>query len=251
MQLVAGILRRDRLQPKGPRDIAKLLADNDVAAASGWPVPQGLEQVKRLSAAHLADRDAVQAQSQRRADEIGQRGDTVLCAQCHQVGSGAPTLPRILDEDDADRSSWPPRQGAHSPASSCPLMRRRRRAHSGGRQPLLAGLCGFGSSPLRRRNRPGLKTATAGLRRRQVYRLARAYLLRGPAALASRRRGKPSNRSYPSDVRATATCRSSFLAVLSQPEHLAAQVEIVAQVFGRPLVDHPAALQRYRGIRQR
>jgi hypothetical protein len=46
-------------------------------------------------------------------------------------------------------------------------------------------------------------------------------------------------------------CRSSFLAVLSQPEHLAAQVEIVAQVFGRPLVDHPAALQRYRGIRQR
>ena len=42
-----------------------------------------------------------------------------------------------------------------------------------------------------------------------------------------------------------------FLAVLSQPEHLAAQVEIVAQVFGRPLVDHPAALQRYRGIRQR
>ena len=90
-----------------------------------------------------------------------------------------------------------------------------------------------------------------GLGRRQVYRLARAYLLRGPAALVSRRRGKPSNRSYASDVRATATCRSSFLAVLSQPEHLAAQVEIVAQVFGRPLVDHPAALQRYRGIRQR
>ena len=101
MQLVAGILRRDRL-PKGPRDIAKLLADNDVAAAPGWSVPQGLEQVKRLSAAHLADRDAVQAQSQRRADEIRQRGDTVLCAQCHQVGSGAPKLPRILDEDDAE-----------------------------------------------------------------------------------------------------------------------------------------------------
>jgi len=90
-----------------------------------------------------------------------------------------------------------------------------------------------------------------GLGRRQVYRLARAYLLRGPAALVSWRRGKPSNRSYASDVRATAMCRSSFLAVLSQPEHLAAQVEIVAQVFGRPLVDHPAALQRYRGIRQR
>jgi hypothetical protein len=57
--------------------------------------------------------------------------------------------------------------------------------------------------------------------------------------------------SYKPGVPTTAMCRSSFLAVLSQPEHLAAQVEIVAQVFGRPLVDHPAALQRYRGIRQR
>ena len=46
MQLVAGILRRERLQPKGPRAIAKLLADNDVAAAPGWPVPQDREQVK-------------------------------------------------------------------------------------------------------------------------------------------------------------------------------------------------------------
>ena len=67
------------------------------------------------------------------------------------------------------------------------------------------------------------------------------------------RRGQKS-RPRPSDKRGvptTAMCRSSFLAVLSQPEHLAAQVEIVAQVFGRPLVDHPAALQRYRGIRQR
>jgi len=45
-QLVAGIVRRERLQPKGARDVAKLLADNDVAAAPGWPVPQGLEQVK-------------------------------------------------------------------------------------------------------------------------------------------------------------------------------------------------------------
>jgi hypothetical protein len=93
MQLVAGILRRDRL-PKGPRDIAKLLADNDVAAAPGWSVPQGLEQVKRLSAAHLADRDAVQAQSQRRADEIGQRGDTVLCAQCWERSTEASAYPR-------------------------------------------------------------------------------------------------------------------------------------------------------------
>src|SRR3954469_22318058 len=39
--------------------------------------------------------------------------------------------------------------------------------------------------------------------------------------------------------------------VLSQPQHLSAQVEIVAQYPGRPLVDHPAALQRHRGVRQR
>src|SRR3954469_24390968 len=35
-----------------------------------------------------------------------------------------------------------------------------------------------------------------GLGRRQVLRLAKAFRQRGPAALASRRRGKPSNRSY-------------------------------------------------------
>src|SRR5258705_13652673 len=40
-----------------------------------------------------------------------------------------------------------------------------------------------------------------GLCRRQVFRLAKAFRLRGPAALASRRRGKPSNRCYPMAVR--------------------------------------------------
>src|SRR6201987_4370528 len=43
-----------------------------------------------------------------------------------------------------------------------------------------------------------------GLGRRQVYRLAKAYHHRGPAALVSRRRGRPSNRSYPADIRAAA-----------------------------------------------
>jgi hypothetical protein len=43
-----------------------------------------------------------------------------------------------------------------------------------------------------------------GLGRRQVYRLAKAYHHRGPSALVSRRRGRPSNRAYPADVRATA-----------------------------------------------
>jgi hypothetical protein len=39
------------------------------------------------------------------------------------------------------------------------------------------------------------------LGRRQVFRLAKAYAQRGPEALVSRRRGRPSNRSYPADLR--------------------------------------------------
>src|SRR3979490_2361186 len=44
-----------------------------------------------------------------------------------------------------------------------------------------------------------------GLGRRQVLRLAKAFRQRGPAALASHRRGKPSNRSYPGVLRAEVT----------------------------------------------
>lgn len=40
-----------------------------------------------------------------------------------------------------------------------------------------------------------------GLGRRQVLRLAKAYRLHGPAALVSRRRGQPSNRSHPAALR--------------------------------------------------
>ena len=40
-----------------------------------------------------------------------------------------------------------------------------------------------------------------GLGRRQVLRLAKAYRQRGPEALVSRRRGRPSNRSYPATLR--------------------------------------------------
>ena len=42
-----------------------------------------------------------------------------------------------------------------------------------------------------------------GLGRRQVLRLAKAYRLHGPTALVSRRRGQPSNRSYPAALRTT------------------------------------------------
>jgi Homeodomain-like domain len=40
-----------------------------------------------------------------------------------------------------------------------------------------------------------------GVGRRQVFRLAKAYRQRGPQALVSRRRGQPSNRSYPAALR--------------------------------------------------
>lgn len=42
------------------------------------------------------------------------------------------------------------------------------------------------------------------LTRRQVFRLAKCYRQDGPAALVSRRRGRPSNRSHPTAVRAEA-----------------------------------------------
>src|SRR5258708_33205586 len=41
-----------------------------------------------------------------------------------------------------------------------------------------------------------------GLGRRQVFRLAKAYGEHGPQALVARRRGKPSNRCYPTALRA-------------------------------------------------
>jgi hypothetical protein len=43
-----------------------------------------------------------------------------------------------------------------------------------------------------------------GLGRRQVFRLAKAYGQHGPEALVSRRRGRPSNRSYPATLRTEA-----------------------------------------------
>src|SRR5215216_4958182 len=39
------------------------------------------------------------------------------------------------------------------------------------------------------------------LTRRHVFRLAKAYRERGPSALVSTRRGKPSNRRYPAALR--------------------------------------------------
>ena len=44
-----------------------------------------------------------------------------------------------------------------------------------------------------------------GLGRRQVFRLAKTYAQRGPAALVSRKRGRPSNRCYAADLRDAAS----------------------------------------------
>ena len=98
-QLVAGIVRRKRLQPKGARDVAKLLADNDVAAAPGWPVPQALSR-------STASAPRTSPTGMRRC-RLAVRSRPLVAATAsfvrrnHQVGSGAPKLPRILDEDDA------------------------------------------------------------------------------------------------------------------------------------------------------
>ena len=76
-------------------------AGMDGADAAGMAGAPGLEQVERFGAAHLADRDAVGAQAQRGADEIGERDDAVLGAQRDEVGRGALQLARVLDQDDA------------------------------------------------------------------------------------------------------------------------------------------------------
>ena len=52
----------------------------DRADAAGMASAPRLQQVQRLGAAHLADRDAVGPQAQRGADQIGQRGNAILCA---------------------------------------------------------------------------------------------------------------------------------------------------------------------------
>src|SRR4051794_11751009 len=46
--------------------------------------------------------------------------------------------------------------------------------------------------------------ALMGLGRREVFRLAKAYVQRGPEALVSRQRGRPSNRCYPAGFREAA-----------------------------------------------
>jgi hypothetical protein len=70
----------------------------DGADAAGMAGAPGFEEVERFGAAHLADRDAVGAQAQRGADEIGERRDAVLGPHGDEVGRGALQLARVLDQ---------------------------------------------------------------------------------------------------------------------------------------------------------
>ena len=55
-----------------------------------------------------------------------------------------------------------------------------------------------------RRLRPATAAQLLGLERRQVFRLLKVYRTEGAAGLISKRRGRPSNRRQPSELRATA-----------------------------------------------
>ena len=69
----------------------------DAAGMAGAP---GLQEVQGLGAAHLADRDAIGPQAQRRSHEIGKRGGAVLGAERHQVRRGALQFAGVLDQHD-------------------------------------------------------------------------------------------------------------------------------------------------------
>jgi hypothetical protein len=70
----------------------------DPAGMAGVP---GLEHVERLAAAHLADDDAVGAQPQRRADQVGHADAARPGAQRDVSGAARLQLARVLDQDDA------------------------------------------------------------------------------------------------------------------------------------------------------
>ena len=83
------------------RNAPSARAGVDGADAAGMAGAPSLQQVERFGAADLADRNAVGAQAQRGAHEIGQRDHAVLGAQRHEIRRGALQLARILDQHDA------------------------------------------------------------------------------------------------------------------------------------------------------
>src|SRR3546814_10631669 len=75
----------------------------DGAHAAGMSGAPRLEQIERFSPANLTDRDAIGAQPQTGANQVGQRCDAVLRPHRDQIGRGALQFPRILDQDHAIR----------------------------------------------------------------------------------------------------------------------------------------------------
>ena len=73
----------------------------DGADAAGMAGAPGLQQVERLGAADFADRNAIGAQAQRGAHEIGQRRHAVLGSERHEVRRDALQLAGILDQHHA------------------------------------------------------------------------------------------------------------------------------------------------------
>jgi len=75
----------------------------DCPDAARMPSAPSFQEIQRLAAAYLADGNAIGAQAQGRADEIGERGDAVLGPHGDEVGRSALQLARVLDDDDAVR----------------------------------------------------------------------------------------------------------------------------------------------------
>jgi hypothetical protein len=73
----------------------------DPARMAGAP---GFKEVESFGPAHLADRDAIRAQAQRRTHQIGERRHAILGAHRDQIGRGALQFARVFNDHDAVRS---------------------------------------------------------------------------------------------------------------------------------------------------
>ena len=71
---------------------------SDAAGMTGAP---GLQEIERFGASDFTDRNPIRSQAQRGANEIGERGDTVLGAKRHEIWGFALQLAGILDQHDA------------------------------------------------------------------------------------------------------------------------------------------------------
>lgn len=70
----------------------------DTAGMAGAPC---FQQVQRLGAAHLTNRDTVGPQAQGGPHQFGQGYDTIPCTHGDQIGGCALQFPRIFDQHDA------------------------------------------------------------------------------------------------------------------------------------------------------